>query len=44
MRKNEEEGIAFVYCMKYCNNQGKYFPGANDYLSEEVNYQVIVRY
>ena len=33
-----EEGIAVVCCMKYWHNQGKYFPGANYNLSEEVNY------
>ena len=39
-----EEGIAFVYCMKYRHNQGKYFPGANYYLSKEANYYMMSLY
>ena len=35
LRKNEEEGIAFVCNMKYWHNQGKYFPVANYDLSED---------
>ena len=36
-----EEGIALVCCMKYRHNQGKYFPGANYDLSEEINYYIL---
>ena len=37
-----EEEIALVYRMKYWHNQGKYFPGANYYLFEEVNYVTLL--